>query len=881
MPISVETKDREKPLLLIVGSANPFINKLISEFKSNFKIAKISKDKKTDSEIYNIDPKNAGLVKNLEEKIEYAIIFLEEDGIRKYVEPLFEKLVLDGAKTILITDVRRLDQQYDIILAAKKFSNFNFVFNGDIYSEKANEIEQTDASEFIESVIEKKSAIISPSNPKSLFAIYIKDAILAINQILLGPVKKNKFYYLFYGSPLTYLSAVHIIERVEPDLQVSYQEDKKNDNIKSVDEIENEIQGKLVVTPAHLDKYFEGFEKSLGHYYHKGFTSLENSSVEQEDAKPQKPKKQKASFGKVIFTAILLFIVTNLLFGVMSILLFKNAVSAFQDGNYSVARNDIKNAKTFFDLFDPTARISTKVAAMFGFNTFEKNYDVLTQAVTLADIAGSGLEEIGSIGNGISKNVLDQKISDAFFLYFEGQEINSQAKNKAVSEVLSGDLPNVLPVSEVASQILGYAGEKKYLLLFQNNGELRPTGGFIGSVGELDIKNGKIEQLKLQDVYAYDGQLKAHVEPYYIVRRYLQPHLYLRDSNFDPDFQNSASTAALLYNLETNKKVDGVIAINFEAVRQIIGAVGPIKLASYNKTLDANNTFDFLENTIDNNFFPGSTQKKDVLQALFNQIVLKLQDKNNALKVASVIPKLAKEKNILFAFNELSVQSIFSSLNLGGQLSDLRTNADDTISDFLAVNEANIGVNKANINVSRNLNYTASFVGNKISSNLYYQLTNTSSKDYKVYLRFFTPLGSKLNSISIDNQNKRIVPAVTDFSIYEKKTFRPPDGFEVDQSAEDGKQEFGFITTVGANNKQTILLNYDNGQVIPSDSVINYSLLVVKQPGISSLPLTLNLNYGDTFSPKEIKNANVNNGQATITRDIKWDQQISAQLIKQ
>lgn len=57
MPISIETRDRDKPLLLIVGSTNLFIKKLISEFKNDFKIAQITKDKKKENDIYNIDPK--------------------------------------------------------------------------------------------------------------------------------------------------------------------------------------------------------------------------------------------------------------------------------------------------------------------------------------------------------------------------------------------------------------------------------------------------------------------------------------------------------------------------------------------------------------------------------------------------------------------------------------------------------------------------------------------------------------------------------------------------------------------------------------------------------------------------------------------------------
>jgi len=61
--------------------------------------------------------------------------------------------------------------------------------------------------------------------------------------------------------------------------------------------------------------------------------------------------------------------------------------------------------------------------------------------------------------------------------------------------------------------ILGEGSEKKYLILFQNNMELRPTGGFIGSFAIAQVEGGGLQNLNIWDVFSADGQLKGHIEP--------------------------------------------------------------------------------------------------------------------------------------------------------------------------------------------------------------------------------------------------------------------------------------------------------------------------------------------------------------------------------
>ena len=55
----------------------------------------------------------------------------------------------------------------------------------------------------------------------------------------------------------------------------------------------------------------------------------------------------------------------------------------------------------------------------------------------------------------------------------------------------------------LARMFLGLNG--KYLILFQNNTELRPSGGFIGSFAEADFKKGAIQNYSFEtNIYKRD-----------------------------------------------------------------------------------------------------------------------------------------------------------------------------------------------------------------------------------------------------------------------------------------------------------------------------------------------------------------------------------------
>lgn len=881
--LNIETSEQEKPLLLLVGTKNPLIPELIKIYSLDFKIAHItnSLQKYDNPDIYTIAPSAAKLIRSLEEKIDYAVIFFEDDSIREYIPAVFEKLTTDAAKAAVIIETRSLNNFYDIILTLKNNPRFYFLILGDTYSENPLFNPNSQAYQVVDDALQKKNITINGNDLKSLLCIYWQDAISGINHVLLGPVKREKAYYLFYKHPTTLISAIHIIERVEPDLHVSYNDQGTIDlPADEFQEIERSWKSKIQIEPVFLDKFFDGFERSIAHFIQNNEerkSHLPKASVTFQSLTAQKPKIKFFTFAFLL--SLIIFLLINATMVASSAFLFKNSLSSIQKGNFENASSQAKTADVFLKFSSPPAKIIVKGVSMLGFSDVEKKYLQLSEGSELVNIAVDTLQNFDKFIEGFEQKDLEKKISDITYLYFLSSKLLSTT-NESNLNIHTSDITNFLSIAQVATDILGYQDEKRYLLLFQNNGELRPTGGFIGSVGEIVINNGKIKAFELQDVYEYDGKLKIHLEPHYIVRRYLQKNLYLRDSNFNPDFQETASMSALLFNLEAGRKVDGVIGLNFEAVRQIIESIGPIKLPAYNTTLDGKNTFEFLQNTIDDNFFPGSTQKKDVLQALFNQLMMAFENRNSAAKIVNIFPRLISEKNILFAFNNISTQSIFNSLNFGGEYKDERVATPRQVLDIIGINEANIGVNKANINVSRSTNYRSDLLTDKIRSTVIHAITNASDKEYKAYIRFYTPAGSRLAQVKIDNSLIKVAPAITDYHEYERKTFKAPVGLEVDEHTIGKFKVFGFIINAKPNSEQVIDVSFDNGIALPNDPSITYSLKVIKQPGTLAYPFTFDLLYGNKFAPKKIETAEIKNGNITMKKSLTTDSEFSAMLIK-
>ena len=135
--------------------------------------------------------------------------------------------------------------------------------------------------------------------------------------------------------------------------------------------------------------------------------------------------------------------------------------------------------------------------------------------------------------------------------------------------IVNASLKNFLDYSQIFLDVLGYNGPRKYLFLFENNQEMRATGGFIGSYGILDISSGRVKKLFVDDIYNPDGQLKAKVIPPAPIQK-MSAVWTMHDANWFPDFPTSAEKVAWFYEKTGGPTVDGVIAITPELLQDLL-----------------------------------------------------------------------------------------------------------------------------------------------------------------------------------------------------------------------------------------------------------------------------------------------------------------------
>ena len=267
-------------------------------------------------------------------------------------------------------------------------------------------------------------------------------------------------------------------------------------------------------------------------------------------------------------------------------------------------------------------------------------------------------------------------------------------------------LDQALTVSIALPDLLGADQARTYLLLAQNRDELRATGGFISSVGIVTVDQGAVT-LRIENSYALDDF--AH-HPYPLppqpLQTYMGAQLWLfRDANWAADFPGSARAAAGLYGLGQGRSVDGVIAFDQVALRNLLAALGPIELPDGSGTVNADNVLQFLQTqwtpergdlSPDSRVYGGGFMK-GLGQALMNRAMadpLSL----NLTGLADAVQQSLDEKHVLIYIPHPAISPLVESQGWDGAI---RTGDQD----FLYVVDSNVGFNKVNAVLQRSIRY--------------------------------------------------------------------------------------------------------------------------------------------------------------------------------
>lgn len=405
-------------------------------------------------------------------------------------------------------------------------------------------------------------------------------------------------------------------------------------------------------------------------------------------------------------------------------------------------------------------------------------------------------------------------VSFHFFLQKEHNISNENRKKLSVGEKYT-------VASGIGKYLLGGEPEKTFLILFQNNMEIRPGGGFIGSFGILKVRGGAISNLQIHDTGYFDERIPNTIlAPYPIEETLRLKYLKMRDSNFSPDFPTNAKAAEEFYYLgKGEEKFDGVVAITTNVLTSFLAVTGPVTLEGFPGTYADENAVLALEYQVEQAFDEqgiAKRERKSVMNILAKEIMkrvgeLSLREK---LKLLDVVLADLATKDIQLNFKDGRMQKISAAAQWTGQLDT------DWKQDYLMTVDANLGAWKSDYSVKREMDYTIDLSQGvpKAKLRITYNHTATQkdymTKDYLTYLRVYVPEGFLLVSAS--------------------DSLDPKFGSESVRSG-GSRNYFGTIIHVPISSTKTVEFNY----ILPKNSTTDYALKIQKQAGINREPVQI------------------------------------------
>lgn len=291
----------------------------------------------------------------------------------------------------------------------------------------------------------------------------------------------------------------------------------------------------------------------------------------------------------------------------------------------------------------------------------------------------------------------------------------------------------------------------RLLVLAQDTLELRPTGGFIGSYGLLHFFHGtaKLEKYEATEDLPFPD---PPMPPPPTLALYLTQPWTLSNSNWSPDFPTSAATATELFRRQGGGEVDGVLGLTELATARLVGVLGPLKLPSYPQPV--------VEEGFDRRIVyevelkkPQDVPRKKYLVELSNVLFERLfhLPAEKVPGVADAVRRSIGAGDFQLWFKEPARQEILAGTQVAGALPVVD-------GDFLMVVDANMTASKANLEITKRMDYTVSSDDDgRLVGRLRIELRNEGEESpinpfYNAYLRVYVPRGARLLNPSVETR---------------------------------------------------------------------------------------------------------------------------------
>ncbi|MFH0857271.1 MAG: DUF4012 domain-containing protein [Candidatus Magasanikbacteria bacterium] len=436
---------------------------------------------------------------------------------------------------------------------------------------------------------------------------------------------------------------------------------------------------------------------------------------------------------------------------------------------------------------------------------------------------------------------------------------NDFIQEKIKQSVPSSDIRSVV---DFLPKFLGMEKPITYLVLLQNNTEMRPGGGFIGSYAVVRMDKGVPEIIIVDGVENLDRNTPDTWKPkppQVLTDELGVDRWYFRDSNWSPDYVDNVLRGLYYYEEEGGteaKNIDAVIAFTPTVLEKFLQKIGPVTVQGI--TFTEQNVVEKLEREVEYDYADKGIafqERKQILKP-FMEVLVKEVVKDGFFHLSdymTLFHNLAIEKHILVYSKDRDIQKMFDSIDWSGRVKQ-------TKGDYLLWVDANLAALKTDHAIKRNITYAITPYGRggyKAKVSMEYRHTGVfdwRTSRYRTFARVYVPKGSVfLNVSGVKN------------------------GEEVVKGVDGDKNWFGVFYTLEPGETGIVSFEY----LLPENIVTmiqsgNYTLLAQKQLGTIAHGLTLDLNFGKTISRTvpESKNEEV----FSLVTDLQVDREFAVQF---
>lgn len=526
--------------------------------------------------------------------------------------------------------------------------------------------------------------------------------------------------------------------------------------------------GKIIINSS----YYQLLQKPLPEARHEASRLVSNGLVMQAPAKIVQKKtsisvKNHSSWGKLSrFMTIIIFLAIVGL-SLIIILTIKSSpqLSAIDSIKTSSVRmiNQFSSSNDNPNIILQLAQIPSQVREYI-YNTAEKR-QIEKDSIALNQQIDSVAAQLYLSATNPSSPPTIPLISK-FTALLERQHVNLKNSDELFSSVASISLLKIFHELALQTQPV------KVILVHQNDFELQATGGRIMLITEIVLSNGRILDISHHSITELDQSLQGFVTPPSDLSSLKNLSFWqLQEANWSPDFASSAQKISWFYQKQTGYRPHLVIGITPTTINTLVDALTP---SIGQSVLGKGNNFrELLLNQYQNGSEKNTEWYSQQINSIFS-LFIKLNT-NDLNSVYTALHQIVNRQQLQMYSPHPSLQSLIRTAQLSGELQPLPCQNQENYfcqSDFLAVNQTNLGINPVNAYISTTQSHSISLTKDQIQHSHQVEISNLAPTTaypggvYQAYIRFLfnrKPTNFDLRINDKFQQNNQIITTQENF----------------------------------------------------------------------------------------------------------------------